>query len=196
MIIEDTESFENVFVSNYWYDADGERTVKTSGENEAIYVNPYLVAGQGGEYTKHIYIAALGESLFPSSLAFPRRAKVIFRVVWHFRAWRKSFPEQFGISALGESHFPSGLAFPRMAKVVFRVVWHFRAGRKSFSEWFDACANRLFIKKLLLSGKPSPDIKVKGRNPLSDSNPFCYLCFYGKTSITWAKVHILSGNNS
>ena len=155
MIIEDTESFENVFVSNYWYDADGERTVKTSGENEAIYVNPYLVAGQGGEYTKHIYIAALGESLFPSSLAFPR-----------------------------------------LAKVIFRVVWHFRAGRKSFSEWFDACANRLFIKKLLLSGKPSPDIKVKGRNPLSDSNPFCYLCFYGKTSITWAKVHILSGNNS
>ena len=39
MIIEDTESFENGFVSNYWYDADGERTVKTSGENEAIYVN-------------------------------------------------------------------------------------------------------------------------------------------------------------
>ena len=65
---------ENGFVSNYWYDADGERTVKTSGENEAIYVNsefsggntgtarfslyvsPYLVAGQGGKYTKHIYI--------------------------------------------------------------------------------------------------------------------------------------------
>jgi len=39
MIIEDTESFENGFVSNYWYDADGERMVKTSGENEAIYVN-------------------------------------------------------------------------------------------------------------------------------------------------------------
>ena len=76
MIIEDTESFENVFVSNYWYDADGERTVKTSGENEAIYVNsefsggntgtarfslyvsPYLVAGQGGKYTKHIYVGS------------------------------------------------------------------------------------------------------------------------------------------
>ena len=139
MIIEDTESFENVFVSNYWYDADGERTVKTSGENEAIYVNPYLVAGQGGEYTKHIYIAALGESLFPSSLAFPR-----------------------------------------LAKVIFRMVWHFRAGRKSFSEWFDACANRLFIKRLLLSGKPSPDIKVKGRNPKEDFSPFCYLCLVEK----------------
>ena len=93
MIIEDTESFENVFVSNYWYDADGERTVKTSGENEAIYVNPYLVAGQGGEYTKHIYIAALGESRFPNGLAFPRLAKVVSRMVWHFRAWRKLFPE-------------------------------------------------------------------------------------------------------
>ena len=140
MIIEDTESFENVFVSNYWYDADGERTVKTSGENEAIYVNPYLVAGQGGEYTKHIYIAALGESLFPSSLAFPRRAKVIFRMVWHFRAWRKLFPEWFGISAHGESRFPNGLAFPRLAKVVSRMVWHFRAGRKSFPEWFGISA--------------------------------------------------------
>ena len=67
---------ENGFVSNYWYDADGERTVKTSGENEAIYVNsefsggntgtarfslyvsPSLVAGQGGKYTKHIYIGS------------------------------------------------------------------------------------------------------------------------------------------
>ncbi len=76
MIIEDTESFENSFVSNYWYDADGERTVKTSGENEAIYVNSefsggntgtahfslyvssYLVAGQGGKYTKHIYVGS------------------------------------------------------------------------------------------------------------------------------------------
>ena len=91
----------NGFVSNYWYNADGERTVKTSGENEAIYVNyrasrvqcqvclsiaeaqpiitesnsefsggntgtarfslyvsPYLVAGQGGKYTKHIYIGS------------------------------------------------------------------------------------------------------------------------------------------
>ena len=67
---------ENGFVSNYWYDADGERTVKTCGENEAIYVNsefsggntgtarfslyvsPYLVAGQGGKYTKHIYVGS------------------------------------------------------------------------------------------------------------------------------------------
>ena len=63
-------------MSNYWYDADGKRTVKTSGENEAIFVNsefsggntstarfslyvsPYLVAGQGGKYTKHIYIGS------------------------------------------------------------------------------------------------------------------------------------------
>ena len=67
---------ENGFVSNYWYDADGERTVKTSGEGEQIYVNsefaggrtntakfslyvsPYLVANQGGRYTKHIYIGS------------------------------------------------------------------------------------------------------------------------------------------
>lgn len=64
---------DNGFVSNYWHDADGERTVKTSGESDQVYVNgvfsggstntakfslyvsPYLVANQGGRYTKHIY---------------------------------------------------------------------------------------------------------------------------------------------
>ena len=86
-------------------------------------------------------ISALGESHFLKGLAFPRLAKVIFRVVWHFRAWRKSFPEGFGISALGESHFPRGLAFPRMAKVIFRRVWHFRAWRKSFPERFGISAH-------------------------------------------------------
>ena len=90
----------------------------------------------------------------------PRMAEVVSRRVWRFRAWRKSFPERFGISALGESRFPSGLTFPRMAEVISRKVWHFRAWRKSFSErfeafatWrkvfpkaFEARANRLFIK--------------------------------------------------
>ena len=48
---------------------------------------------------------------------FPRLAKVVSRVVWHFRAWRKSFPERFGISAPGESHFPKGLMLsPRGGK--------------------------------------------------------------------------------
>ena len=91
---------ENGFVSNYWYDADGERTVKTSGENEAIYVNsefsggntntakfslyvsPYLVASQGGRYTKHIYIGSqrivskLGDlaSYGATHVAFPTQA--------------------------------------------------------------------------------------------------------------------------
>ena len=69
-----------------------------------------------------------------------RSAKVISRKVWHFRAWRKSFPERFSISALGESRFPKGLAFPRLAKVISRVVWHFRGWRKSFPEWFGISA--------------------------------------------------------
>ena len=69
-------SDNNGFVTNYWYDADGERTVKTSGESDQVYVNsefaggrtntakfslyvsPYLVANQGGRYTKHIYIGS------------------------------------------------------------------------------------------------------------------------------------------
>ena len=198
MIIEDTESFENVFVSNYWYDADGERTVKTSGENirrkRSHLCQPilscrarwrvhqaYLHCRAGRKsFSEQFSISAHGESRFPNGLAFPRMAKVVSRMVWHFRAGRKLFPEWFGISAHGESHFPRGLAFPRRAKVVFRMVWHFRAGRKSFSEWFDVCANRLFIKRLLLSGKPSPDIKVKGRNPREDFSSFCYLCLVEK----------------
>jgi len=67
---------DNGFVSNYWYDAAGERTVKTSGESEQMYVNalfsggststanftayvsPYLVVTRGGNYTKHIYIGS------------------------------------------------------------------------------------------------------------------------------------------
>ena len=91
----------------------------------------------------------------------PRMAEVVSRRVWRFRAWRKSFPERFGISALGESRFPKGLAFPRLAKVISRVVWHFRAWRKLFPEGFEAFAtwrkvfpkafevrtNRLFMKK-------------------------------------------------
>ena len=69
-------SDDNGFVTNYWYDADGERTVKTSGESDQVYVNsefaggrtntakfslyvsPFLVANQGGRYTEHIYIGS------------------------------------------------------------------------------------------------------------------------------------------
>ncbi len=88
-------SDDDGFVINYWYDADGERTVKTSGESEQVYVNsefaggrtntakfslyvsPYLVANQGGRYTKHIYIGSqrivskIGD--FASYGADPRR---------------------------------------------------------------------------------------------------------------------------
>ena len=68
-------------------------------------------------------------------------AKVISRKVWHFRAWRKSFPEWFDVSAHCESHFPNGLMFPRMAKVVSRMVWCFRAWRKLFPKWFGVSAH-------------------------------------------------------
>ena len=65
---------DNCFVSNYWYDASGERTVKESGDNEGLnvnglqsagrsgttnftaYISPYLVVSNGGNYTKHIYM--------------------------------------------------------------------------------------------------------------------------------------------
>ena len=65
---------DNGFVSNYFYDANGERTVKLSQPDMAVFVNgasalkndsslmkfvgyvsPYLVVSNGGRYTKHIY---------------------------------------------------------------------------------------------------------------------------------------------
>jgi RHS repeat-associated protein len=66
----------NGFISSYWYDAGGERIIKTSGDDEGIfvngifsgartstdnftaYINPYLVVSRGGNYTKHIYIGS------------------------------------------------------------------------------------------------------------------------------------------
>jgi RHS repeat-associated protein len=85
----------NGYVSNYTYDAGGERVTKMSGGGQGIfvnsvfaggktstsdftlYVNPYLVAQSGGRYTKHIYIGSqrivskLGD--FDSYGADPRR---------------------------------------------------------------------------------------------------------------------------
>jgi len=67
---------DNGFVSNYLYDAAGERTVKESGDGEGVsvngvlsgarigttnftaYINPYLVVNNGGYYSKHIYIGS------------------------------------------------------------------------------------------------------------------------------------------
>lgn len=64
---------DNGYVSNYLYDAAGERTVKMHGGSEGVmvngkqavarlgavdftaYVSPYLVVSPGGNYTKHIY---------------------------------------------------------------------------------------------------------------------------------------------
>ena len=50
---------ENGFVSNYWYDANGERTVKTSGENEAIYVNSEFSGGNTGTARFSLYVSPI-----------------------------------------------------------------------------------------------------------------------------------------
>ena len=67
---------DNGYISNYFYDASGERVIKKSSYGEGIYVNgvfsggttsndkftayisPYMVVSQGGNYTKHIYIGS------------------------------------------------------------------------------------------------------------------------------------------
>ena len=46
-------------------------------------------------------------------------AKVISRMVWCSRTWRKSFPEWFGVPAHGESHFPNGL------ELVVAKIWKY-----------------------------------------------------------------------
>ncbi|MDQ6528089.1 RHS repeat-associated core domain-containing protein [Flavobacterium sp. LHD-85] len=87
----------NGYVSNYTYDAGGERVTKLSGGGQGIfvnsvfsggktstsdftlYVNPYLVAQNGGRCTKHIYIGSqrivskIGD--FDSYGADPRRVE-------------------------------------------------------------------------------------------------------------------------
>jgi len=67
---------DNGFVSNYFYDAAGERTVKMSGDGEGVYVNgalsgartgttnftayisPYMLVRNGGYYTKNVYMGS------------------------------------------------------------------------------------------------------------------------------------------
>ncbi|QII70328.1 type IV secretion protein Rhs [Apibacter sp. B3706] len=68
--------YDNGFVSNYIYDASGERVIKISGESEQVYINslfsggrtettdftayinPYFVVSPNGKYTKHYYIGS------------------------------------------------------------------------------------------------------------------------------------------
>ncbi|WP_455531075.1 hypothetical protein, partial [Segatella salivae] len=70
---------------------------------------------------------------------FPRSPKVVSRIVWCFRAWRKSFPEWFDISALGESYFPNDLVLAGVPQIAFKRFWRLRAFRKSLFKGFDAC---------------------------------------------------------
>ena len=85
-------------------------------------------------FPKRFDVSAPGESHFQSGLTLPRLAKVVFRVVYDFRARQKSFPEWFDVSAHGESRFSNGLMFPRMAKVISRKVCDFRAWQKLYPE--------------------------------------------------------------
>ena len=54
--------------------------------------------------------------------------QIIPQKVWHFRAWRKSIPEWFGVPAHGESRFPNGLelAVAKIWKVTVQHNGHVR----------------------------------------------------------------------
>ena len=75
-------------------------------------------------------------------------SQLIPQKVWSFRAWRKLFPEWFGVSAHGESRFPNGLVFPRMAKVVSQRVWSFRVLRKLFPNSLGLVVAKIWNKNL------------------------------------------------
>ena len=47
-------------------------------------------------------------------------SQLIPQKVWSFRAWRKLFPEWFGVSALGKSRFPNGLKLSLYAETFVR----------------------------------------------------------------------------
>ena len=48
---------DNGFVSNYWYDADGERTVKTSSESDQVYVNGVFSGGSTNTAKFSLYVS-------------------------------------------------------------------------------------------------------------------------------------------
>ena len=52
-------SDDNGFVTNYWYYVNSVFAGgRTNTAKFSLYVSPYLVANQGGRYTKHIYIGS------------------------------------------------------------------------------------------------------------------------------------------
>ena len=45
--------------------------------------------------------------------------QIISQKVCYFRAWRKLFPEWFGVSARGESHFPNSFVLAGLPQITF-----------------------------------------------------------------------------
>lgn len=81
-------SDDNGFVTNYWYDADGERTVKTSGEGEQIYVNSVFAGGRTNtaKFSLYVspYLVANGADATPSTSTSAASAS--------YRSWVTSTP--------------------------------------------------------------------------------------------------------
>ena len=91
--------------------------IQSSGSLFVFLMNLTRLYGLPQITFKRFGVSAHGESRFPKGLAFLRMAKVISRMVWHFRAWQKLFPEWFGVPAHGESRFPNGL------ELVVAEIW-------------------------------------------------------------------------
>lgn len=81
---------DNGFVSNYWYDADGERTVKTSGESDQVYVNGVFSGGSTNTAKFLVVRQSLScrQSGWPLHQAYLRRFAANRVKGWRFRLIR------------------------------------------------------------------------------------------------------------
>ena len=86
-------SDDNGFVTNYWYDADGESTVKTSGESDQVYVNSEFAGGRTNTAKFSLYVsltllptkadATPSTSISVASVSFPRLETLTLTVLTH-----------------------------------------------------------------------------------------------------------------
>ena len=99
-------------------------------------------------------------------------AKVISRMVWSFRAWRKSFPKGFGVSAFSESYFPNslGLVVAKIWNKNLSGFWIYNYQGASigtvstiFSTYFVLHKKSFYGIKLESKSKTYPFIKIKKR---------------------------------
>ena len=86
-------SDDNGFVTNYWYDADGERTVKTSGESDQVYVNSEFAGGRTNTAKFSLYVSPYLVANQGDTLQFPVAARLYQRALREYACCRSGTEE-------------------------------------------------------------------------------------------------------